>query len=69
MVFADEGIADLALYPDDDISWKLRWRRGRALAALGQADAALAAYDDAAAIVDSLRKAPLGYRLDSTALR
>ena len=69
LVFADEGIADLALYPDDDISWKLRWRRGRALAALGQADAALAAYDDAAAIVDSLRKAPLGYRLDSTALR
>jgi tetratricopeptide (TPR) repeat protein len=65
----DDGISDLASFPDDDLAWKLHWRRGRALASLSRPDDAIAAYGEAASIVDSLRKAPLGYRLDSTSLR
>jgi CHAT domain-containing protein len=66
--FAVDGIADLSQFPDDDLQWKLQWRRGRALATLSHPDEALDAYGSAARIVDSLRKAPLGYRLDSTYL-
>lgn len=55
-------------FPDFDLGWKLHWRRARALEGLGRPDAALHAYGEAVAIVDSLRKAPLGYRLDSTYL-
>jgi CHAT domain-containing protein/tetratricopeptide (TPR) repeat protein len=69
LALADDGIADLGQYPDEDLEWKLHWRRGRALAALARADEALGAYGEAAAVVDSLRKSPLGYRLDSTYLR
>ena len=68
LALADDGIADLADYPDEDLAWKLNWKRARSLAALDRPDDALAAYAEAAAIVDSLRKAPLGYRLDSTYL-
>ena len=60
-----DGIEDLEKFPDFDLAWKLQWRRGRALDALGQPDLALDAYAEAAGIVDSLRKSPLGYRLDS----
>jgi CHAT domain-containing protein len=68
LALTDDGIADLAEFPDDDLAWKLNWKRARSLAALERPDDALAAYEQAAAIVDSLRKAPLGYRLDSTYL-
>ncbi len=66
---ADDGISELSTFPDDDIAWKLHWRRGRALAAVERPEEALAAYGASAAVVDSLRKSPLGYRLDSTYLR
>jgi tetratricopeptide (TPR) repeat protein len=66
---ADDGISELPTFPDDDVAWRLHWRRGRALAALERPEEALAAYSEAAAVVDSLRKSPLGYRLDSTYLR
>jgi CHAT domain-containing protein/tetratricopeptide (TPR) repeat protein len=64
----EDGRADQDRFPDLDLDWKLGWRRGRALAALGRQADALAAYVDAAGQVDMLRKAPLGYRLDSTYL-
>lgn len=69
LALADDGIADLDRFPDDDLAWKLQWRRGRSLAALARADDALAAYGEAATFADSLRKSPLGYRLDSTYLK
>lgn len=69
LALAADGIADLEQFPDDDLKWKLHWRRGRALVALARPDAAISAYGEAAAAIDSLRKAPLGYRLDSTYLR
>jgi CHAT domain-containing protein len=65
---AEEGLADQARFPDLDLAWKLCWRRGKALQALGRHDVALAAYGAAAGEVDLLRRAPLGYRLDSTYL-
>lgn len=63
-----QGIAELETHPDDDLAWRLHWRKAEAQRALNRIDDALASYADAAAAVDSLRKAPLGYRLDSTAL-
>lgn len=68
LALADDGIADLAEFPDYDLAWRLQWRRGRSLVALSRPDEALGAYEEAALVVDSLRKAPLGYRLDSTYL-
>lgn len=55
--------------PDPDQEWKLQWRRGSALTSLGRQAEALNAYRAGAAAADNLRKAPLGYRLDSTFLR
>ena len=65
----DDGVRDLGTYPDLDLAWKLQWRRGRALAALGRPADAQRAYHLGASAADDLRKAPLGYRLDSTYLR
>jgi tetratricopeptide (TPR) repeat protein len=69
LTLTSEGINELQAYPDDDLAWRLQWRKAQALQALGRVDEALAAYTAAAAFVDSLRRSPLGYRLDSTALR
>ena len=66
---ADDGLADLETHADEDLLWRLQWRRAEALRALGRTKQALAAYTDAVDAVDRLRKAPLGYRLDSTSLR
>ncbi|HOC00654.1 MAG TPA: CHAT domain-containing protein [Verrucomicrobiota bacterium] len=60
---------ELERYHDADSLWKSEWRRGRALAGLGRGGEALAAFVSSANVVDGLRKAPLGYRLDSTYLR
>ena len=65
---ANQGLAALERNPDEDLAWRLYWRRAAALRALGRSAEAIAAYLDAAAKVDSLRKSPLGYRLDSTTL-
>ncbi|MGY1762410.1 CHAT domain-containing protein [Geodermatophilus sp. SYSU D00779] len=65
----EEGLRGLLTNPDDDLAWKLQQRRGRALAALDQPDDALRAYLDGAGAADRLRRAPLGYRLDSTFVR
>jgi CHAT domain-containing protein len=66
---AEQGIAELETHPDDDLAWRLQWRKAEALRALNRMDDALASYTDAATAIDSLRKSPLGYRLDSTSLR
>jgi len=65
----DESVLDLSDYRDPDCLWKARWRRARALKALGRQDEALSAFAEAAETVNGLRRAPLGYRLDSTYLR
>ncbi|MFD2081579.1 CHAT domain-containing protein [Actinopolymorpha cephalotaxi] len=66
---AESGFADQGTYPDLDLGWKLQWRRARALAALNRPVDALAAYGVAMTTADRLRRAPLGYRLDTTFLR
>ena len=65
----DAAIRDLSNYRDPDSLWKTEWRRARALEALDRPAEALAAYAEAAGTINGLRKAPLGYRLDSTYLR
>lgn len=64
----EEAIQDLSNYRDPDSLWKAEWRRARALDALDRSAEALAAYAQTAETINDLRKAPLGYRLDSTYL-
>lgn len=63
------AVQDLFQYTDPDSLWKSQWRVGRALQALQRPQEALAAYSQAIETINLLRKAPLGYRLDSTYLR
>ncbi len=56
-------------YQDNDSLWRSYWRQARALVTLGKPAEALTAYGQAAETINGLRKAPLGYRLDSTYLR
>ena len=63
-----KGITDLTVYYDPDLLWRLQWLQGCALEAMDQKEKALKAYIQAANTVNNLRKAPLGYRLDSTYL-
>ncbi len=67
--FARDGLARLVGRPDNDLAWKLRWREGRALVAAGRPAPALDAFMKGASAADELRKAPLGYRLDTTFFR
>jgi len=64
----NEGIKDLEAYYDPDLLWKLQWLKGRTLNSTGKREKALEAYSHAIETVNNLRKAPLGYRLDSTYL-
>jgi CHAT domain-containing protein/tetratricopeptide (TPR) repeat protein len=61
-----ESVRELEDFRDTDSLWKAQWRLARVRAALGDAPGALEAFVQAAQTVDNLRKAPLGYRLDST---
>ena len=69
LAILDVAIQELTQYHDIDFLWKTQWRRGRALAALSRPLEALAAYAQSIDIINNLRKAPLGYRLDSTYLK
>ena len=69
LTFAEAACVELRRYHDPDSLWKSEWRRGQALAALGQRKVALSAFLQAANTINQLRKAPLGYRLDSTYLK
>ena len=64
----NEGIKDLEAYYDPDLLWKLQWLKGRTLNSTGEREKALDTYSHAIETVNDLRKAPLGYRLDSTYL-
>lgn len=66
---SQQGIDDLASYSDPETLWNLQWIRGRALNALDKNEDALEAYSEAIKTVNNLRKAPLGFRLDSTSLK
>ena len=52
-------------FQDPDSEWKIVALEGKIRAALGDDVMALAAYDRATAVIDYLRRAPLGFRLDS----
>ena len=65
----DAGIQDVTRYHDLDTLWKLQWRRARALQALKRSLEGLAAYRQSVESINNLRKASLGYRLDSTYLK
>lgn len=55
----------LAGFQDPDLEWKIWAQEGRIRAALGDDAGALVAYDRATSLIDYLRRAPLGFRLDS----
>jgi CHAT domain-containing protein len=69
LAVAEEACCELRHYHDWDSLWKGEWREGRAQAALGHPKDALAAFVRAVDTINQLRKAPLGYRLDSIYLR
>jgi len=65
----DEAIEDLSTYKDPDSLWKVQWLRARVLDIIHRPDEALKAFTQTAETINNLRKAPLGYRLDSIYLR
>jgi CHAT domain-containing protein len=65
----NRGLVDFTTYYDPDQEWRLHWLKGRVLSEMGQPESSLESYFRAAEIVNKLRRAPLGYRLDSTYLR
>jgi CHAT domain-containing protein len=66
----ETAIEDLTVsYYDPDTLWKLLWLKAQGLESINDKKKALESYLQAAEIVNGLRKAPLGYRLDSTYLK
>ena len=63
---AAQSVQELRAVADDDSLWKAEWRHARVLAATGRQVASRELYLAAVATVDRLRRAPLGYRLEST---
>jgi CHAT domain-containing protein len=63
-----EAVRDMARYHNPDLAWRVAWQYGAALQAAGQSNEAMQAFDDAIEVVGQLRRAPLGYRLDSAYL-
>jgi CHAT domain-containing protein len=65
----DRAVKVIEEFYDPDALWTLHWTRARILELLGHSTMALDAILASAAVVDELRRAPLGWRLDSTFLR
>jgi len=66
----NEAIEDLSgNYYEPHTFWKLLWQRGHTFELLQQKKKALESYSQAISTVNNLRKAPLGYRLDSLYLK
>jgi CHAT domain-containing protein len=65
----EEGLGDLNNFYDPDLRWRLEWHYASALLALDRARESLDAYGRAVETVALLRRAPLGYRLDSLYLK
>jgi CHAT domain-containing protein/tetratricopeptide (TPR) repeat protein len=65
----DESVEDLTqTHFDPDGLWHSQWCRARVLAAEGKRDLCLKSLEDTVETINSLRRAPLGFRLDSTFL-
>ena len=65
----DRSLEDLAgRYYDPNLLWSAQWLRGQIVARSQGAAAALPSYHEALGTIAELRRAPLGYRLDSTFL-
>jgi CHAT domain-containing protein len=69
LIVLNQAVQDLVSFSEPDSLWRAHWRRARVLEALGQTDQAIESYLLAANTINRLRKAPLGYRLDSTYLK
>lgn len=69
LTLLDEAIEDLSIYKDPDSLWKVQWLRAHVLDILHRPDEALRAFTQTTETINNLRKAPLGYRLDSIYLR
>jgi CHAT domain-containing protein/tetratricopeptide (TPR) repeat protein len=65
----EEGLRDLENYYDPDLRWRLEWHYASALNTLDRVEESLLAYSRAVETVALLRRAPLGYRLDSLYLK
>ena len=65
LTIALEARRALEGFQDPDLEWKIVALEGKIRAAMGDDVMALAAYDRATAVIDYLRRAPLGFRLDS----
>jgi len=69
LTMLDAAVDDLSNYRDPDSLWKVQWLRASTLGALDRPAQALETYTQTISTINDLRKAPLGYRLDSTYLR
>ena len=65
-VVAGESVDELRSIGDDDSLWRAEWRYARALRGTGRTAEAREVYLAAVSTVDRLRRAPMGYRLEST---
>lgn len=65
----DEAIDALNKYNDKDSLWKAYWRRARVLSSLDRNQDSLQSIRKSAEVISNLRRAPLGYRLDSLYLK
>jgi len=64
----NEALRDGEQYIDPDVRWQVEAQHAAILRRLGRTAEALQAYDDAVATIASLRRSPLGYRLDNAYL-
>ena len=69
LIYVDQAINQLSKYTDPDSLWKAQWLRAQILIILNRSVEALREFVQAINTINNLRKAPLGYRLDSTYLR
>lgn len=64
-----EALDDGTTYFDPDVRWAVQWQHASILRRTGKMDESLRAYRAAAQTIGTLRRAPLGFRLDSAYLR
>lgn len=69
LMAACQASAFAAASGSSDTAWEAYWQRARLTAATAGAAAALPAFDEALAMIDTSRRASLGLRLDSLFLR
>jgi CHAT domain-containing protein len=67
--YLQAAVEELDHVDDKDSLWRALWVQARAWRAADDRQAALRTYEEMATVINSLHRAPLGYRLDSTYLR